>query len=564
MRRSMFCLALTVVLLTATAAMAEYGTWEDIYSGAAGPAGLTNTSFMGLGVGSSTNLFTVGMAQTGAYDMASGWASQDGGYTWETILAGSGGEDCSMMELFKFMISVSAISPNAAVFSGMGPSPACLEQFEFPACMFICMFSMGPLVQYTDDGGATIGEATLPTGNMMKAPTAMDFANDNQLVGYIAGGTALLMKTTDGGMSWENANLPNAQYSPNDLEFFSENNGLLISGYVEDEKVESKAEPGTWEEALELYDSMMHRWRMIHDPIYRLDYRATHPLSPKANDPGTVYRTTDGGATWEELYSNANQIFYQLHMVNEQVGWILGDTVTGNVLLLKTTDGGATWTDYSDRIPIDDIGNYGYGITAITFNSTGQTGFLAGAAGVSSIIYKSLLFYTTDGGETWTWDDSLMDWGHPIIAFGWSGDKLAWQAGFDLSIYKYTQENCPPIAEAGDAQTVATATVVTLDGSASYDPDGDTITFAWTQVSGPSVELTGADGQMPTFTAAEAGEYVFALSVTDTYPETGTDQVTITVTASADDDTVDDDTTDDDDDDASADDDDDDDSGCGC
>ncbi len=76
---------------------------------------------------------------------------------------------------------------------------------------------------------------------------------------------------------------------------------------------------------------------------------------------------------------------------------------------------------------------------------------------------------------------------------------------------------------------------VTLDGTASTDPAGLPISFAWTQASGPSVPLAGADTANPSFTAPAipagqpAGVLVFALVVTDANLSSAPSTVTITV-----------------------------------
>lgn len=62
--------------------------------------------------------------------------------------------------------------------------------------------------------------------------------------------------------------------------------------------------------------------------------------------------------------------------------------------------------------------------------------------------------------------------------------------------------NGAPVVDAGADQEAEARSTVTLAGTAT-DPDGDAITYAWTQVDGPAVTLTGGNTASATFTAPD-------------------------------------------------------------
>jgi PKD repeat protein len=85
----------------------------------------------------------------------------------------------------------------------------------------------------------------------------------------------------------------------------------------------------------------------------------------------------------------------------------------------------------------------------------------------------------------------------------------------------------PPVAEAGDNQTVTIGMEVQFDGSDSYDPDGGGITLYEWDFGDSSPHDTGAT---PIHAYTAAGTYTVTLTVTDDEGDTGSDTVIITVT----------------------------------
>lgn len=89
------------------------------------------------------------------------------------------------------------------------------------------------------------------------------------------------------------------------------------------------------------------------------------------------------------------------------------------------------------------------------------------------------------------------------------------------------------IANAGPDQSVSAGSLVRLDGRASFNPDGNPLTYAWTLDSKPllsAATLSNPSAVQPEFTADRPGFYVISLVVTDGQ-QVRRDTVTITAAA---------------------------------
>jgi hypothetical protein len=99
----------------------------------------------------------------------------------------------------------------------------------------------------------------------------------------------------------------------------------------------------------------------------------------------------------------------------------------------------------------------------------------------------------------------------------------------DNVIVTVDNANQVPIANAGSSIVAAVGQTITLDGSASYDPDGTSVSYIWSQTSGTQVSLSSSNAANPSFVAGQAGVYVFALKVYDGTDTSSSSAVTVTV-----------------------------------
>src|SRR5690606_24550925 len=122
-------------------------------------------------------------------------------------------------------------------------------------------------------------------------------------------------------------------------------------------------------------------------------------------------------------------------------------------------------------------------------------------------------FSDADAAQT---DASGLTAGTYVFTLTVTDDRGA-KTSSDVTILVNGHPNKAPVANAGKNITITLPTDSTiLDGSASYDPDGEIADFEWTQQSGPSDAVfdQGDGGKIGVFTLSE-GSYIFTLTVTD-------------------------------------------------
>ncbi len=239
----------------------------------------------------------------------------------------------------------------------------------------------------------------------------------------------MILRTTDGGLNWQECNMPLSYWNLNSISFSDESTGLCVGKHGQiftsydwgenwEKTYQSVCLPGGNTAAQIIEDSLVFLttynsftgvpsgsiyksvdagdswdYSFSGDPFNSIHFSG--PLNGLAcgSDFGIVYKTNDGGESWDSYEINFSDFSpYCVYSINEQIGFIGGEENGG--VIYKTMDGGENWL----KINTNSF-NYFMYINDITFIDD-SSGFVVG----TDYSFSTILSFTNDQGVKWTTD----------------------------------------------------------------------------------------------------------------------------------------------------------------
>jgi photosystem II stability/assembly factor-like uncharacterized protein len=173
----------------------------------------------------------------------------------------------------------------------------------------------------------------------------------SERVAWVSGSGGTVLRTLDGGATWQNVAPPDAAGQAfRDIEAFTADHVVLLA------------------------------------------------IGP--GDASRVYVTEDGGATWTKTFQNSEPAaFYDcMSFFDRHRGLVMGDPVGGKFQILATEDGGRSWelvpsTGMPDALP----GEFGFAASGTCIETAGGRDAWFGTGG--DVV--SRVFHSADRGRTW-------------------------------------------------------------------------------------------------------------------------------------------------------------------
>lgn len=136
---------------------------------------------------------------------------------------------------------------------------------------------------------------------------------------------SLVMRTEDGGNSWQRVRVP-SKTELYDLDFADSSHGWIVGdkGLI-----------------LATFDGGAN-WQIqtsgTDKPLYSIDFRDADE-GYAVGGKGTILRTQNGGQSWESVKTNFPNTFLRVNFADDKNGWIVGYGGT----ILRSSDKGRSW-----------------------------------------------------------------------------------------------------------------------------------------------------------------------------------------------------------------------------
>ena len=245
----------------------------------------------------------------------------------------------------------------------------------------------------------------LPQGNTLNDVFFTDAYN-----GTAVGDIGTIIRTTNGGIDWivqdsgTELNLTGVNFINNDIGYVVGANRMYYSN--EGRILRTTNGGATW--TSQLIDSVQ-----LND-IYFTD--SNNGMAVGNN--GKIWKTTDGGIIWNEQNIPAtNTNLNAVSFIDNNIGCI-----TGSDIVLKTEDGGISWIQQNIGVP-----HSGTSLRDVCFTDVNNI-WVCGYDPWTD--WKGIIFKTTDGGTTWSYQFHPETQGLNSICF--ANQDLGWTVGSDF------------------------------------------------------------------------------------------------------------------------------------
>lgn len=251
----------------------------------------------------------------------------------------------------------------------------------------------------------------------------------------------------------------------------------------------------------------------------------------------TVQYSSDGGTTWTTLVTNTRE-----QSVVVDAAQLAGSRGDGALVRVLTSDGFNTTVASSSRfdvagkrpsVSILSPGKYAEFAERRPVTLLGAaTDLEDGSLPETTYLWSSSLDGVLGRDQQQVRTASLTPGKHMISLTATDSDGNTSRATLDLMVLD--DFNRQPVADAGLDQDSSVGHAIALNGSGSFDTDGDPLTYSWRLLSSPPVRYAAqarfdSVSQSPQFKPWAAGKYVFELVVRDGVLESFADRVTISV-----------------------------------